>query len=118
MTRPTGGISLLSLIGIHPAAAAGVFAIDWMLFVAEGGTLGGLWVASIPVGIVLAIAVTLIQHRWSPQDDLGLAAGKGLLVGLVTAIPTALPSAGTLGLGTAGAIQMFRDRTGRSQGED
>ncbi len=40
MTRPTGGISLLSLIGIHPAAAAGVSAIDWMLFVAEGGTLG------------------------------------------------------------------------------
>ena len=118
MKRPTGGISLLSLIGIHPAAAAGVLAIDWMLFGALVGTLGAVLLVSIPVGIVLAIAVTLIQHRGSPQDDLGLAAGKGLLVGLVTANPTAIPSAATLGLGTAGAIQMFRDRTGRSQGED
>ena len=69
MTRRAGGISLLSLIGIHPAAAAGVLAIDWMLFGALVGTLGVVLLVSIPVGIVLAIAVTLIQHRGSPQDD-------------------------------------------------
>ena len=53
---------MLRVIGIHPMAAAGVIAIDAMLF---GGTVvtGGVGLlASLPVGIALAVAVCLIQH--------------------------------------------------------
>ena len=104
-----GGASFLDVIGVHPASAAGVVAVDSMLFGATAATLGAGWVASIPVGAVLGIAVTLIQHRGSPQDDLGLAAGKGLIIAILTAIPTPLPSALVAGAGTAGAVTMLRD---------
>ena len=104
-----GGVSFLGVIGIHPAAAGGVVAVDSMLFGTIVATLGVGWVASVPVGVALGIAVTLIQHRGSPQDDLGLAAGKGIIVGILTAIPTPLPSVFVAGAGMAGAVTMLRD---------
>ena len=103
------GVSFLDVVGVHPAAAAGVVAVDSMLFGTAVATLGVGWVASVPIGVVLCIAVTLIQHRGSPQDDLGLAVGKGIIIGILTAIPTPLPSALVAGAGTAGAVTMLRD---------
>lgn len=108
----TNGGGLWGVIGIHPAAAVGVVAVDNMLF-AGTVTLGTGWVASVPIGVALGIAVTLIQHRGSPQDDLGLATGKGVLVAILTAIPTSLPSGFVVASGTAGAVQMFRIRRSR-----
>ena len=98
------------VIGIHPAAAVGVVAVDSMLFVGTGATLGIGWIASVPIGVALGVAVTLIQHRGSPQDDVFLAAGKGILVAILTAIPTPLPSGFVAAAGTAGAVSMFRKR--------
>ena len=100
---------MLTILGIHPLAAVSVIAVDLMLF---GGTVstGGMgWAVSVPVGIALAIAVSLVQRRGSPLDDLGLAVGKGLIVGVLTAIPTPLPSVLVAGAGTTGAISMFRN---------
>lgn len=105
--------SLLGFIGLHPAAATGVIAIDLMLFGATAATLGAGWAVSIPVGIVLGIATALIQHRGSPGDDRLLAAGKGILVGLLTAIPTPLPSVLVLGAGAAGAGAWIESRRNR-----
>lgn len=98
------------VIGIHPAGAVGVVAIDWMLFGGTVATAGIGWVASVPIGVALGVAVTLIQHRGSPKDDLALAAAKGILVAILTAIPTALPSVFSGALGIAGAVPMFRKR--------
>ena len=109
MTKTAGAMTLLRSIGIHPAAALVAVAVDLMLFVGVVGTAGVGWVLSIPVGFVVAIIVTLFQ-RWGTQDNMGLAVAKGLSVGLLTAIPTPLPSVVTLGLGTAGGIQRRRDR--------
>ena len=95
---------MLRVLGINPMAAAGVIGIDLMLF---GGTVstGGVgYPVSIPVGIATAIAVCLIQNRGFPRDDLGLAAGKGIMVGLLTAIPTPLASVFVFGAGRAGAL--------------
>ena len=95
--------SLLGLIGVHPAAAAGVIAVDLMLFGATAATAGVGWAASAPIGFALGVAIALIQSRGSPRDDPGLAIGKGILVGVLTAIPTPLPSVIVFGAGTAGA---------------
>jgi len=83
-----------------------MFVIDWMLFSAEGSTLGASWVISIAVAIALTIPCVLIQ-RYGFKDEWGLAIGKGLLIGCVTAVPTALPSVVPLiggGLGTAALL--------------
>ena len=112
----TGGGRTSGVIGIHPAAAFGVVVVDNMLFGGTVATLGTGWIASVPIGVALGIAVILIQHRGSPQDDLGLAAGKGILVAILTAIPTSLASALPAAAGIAGAVQMFRNRRCRRLG--
>lgn len=63
----------------------------------------------------MGAAAGLIQRRGSPQDDLGLAAAKGLVVALLTAIPTPLPAVLVAGAGTAGAVTMFRQRQERKR---
>jgi hypothetical protein len=94
------------MMGLHPLVGFGMFAIDWMLFAAEGSTLGAGWVISITVAIALTIPSILIQ-RYGFKDEWGLAIGKGLLIGCVTAVPTALPSVIPLiggGLGTVALL--------------
>ena len=101
---------MLATAGIQPLAALGVIAVDSMLF---GGTVvtGGLgWATSVPVGIVSGVGAGLLQYFGLPQDDPGLAAGEGIIVAVLTAIPTALPSLLVVGAGTAGAVTMFRYR--------
>ena len=99
---------MLTKLGIHPLAAFGVVAVDFMLFGQEAATLGIGWLVSVPVAAALGLAVGLIQSRtW--DEDMGLAVGKGLLVAVLTAIPTPLPSAVTAGLGLLGAVKMLRD---------
>lgn len=108
-------MSMQKLFGLHPVAAAGVIAVDVMLFGATAATLGTGWGVSIPVGAALGIAIALIQVRGSPRDDLGLAVGKGILVGLLTAIPTPLPSVLVFGAGLAGARSWLAARRGRGK---
>ena len=101
---------LLNRLGIHPVAALGVVAADWMLFGTTLGTMGIGWLLSLPAGFLLGIAVALMQRYGSPRDGVALAAAKGILIGFLTAIPTALPSVVTGGAGTLGAIALLRER--------
>lgn len=96
-------------LGVHPLVAIVVVALDVMLFSVEAGTLGAGWVVSILAAIVLTIGCVLMQ-KYGSGDEWGLAIGKGLLIGIITAIPTPLPSFITLGLG---AVALLRDN--RSQ---
>lgn len=100
---------MLRVIGLHPAAAVAVVAVDSMLFGATAATLGIGWLASIPVGVALGAAVTLVQRR-TPGNDLDLAVGKGLIVAILTAIPTPLPSFLVAGAGVAGGVELWRSR--------
>jgi hypothetical protein len=78
------------MLGLHPLVGFGMFVVDWMLF-ASGGALGGSWGISIGVAIALTIPSVLIQ-RYGFKEEWGLAIGKGILIGCITAIPTGLPS--------------------------
>ena len=105
---PGSALPVFIRLGIHPLAALAVVLVDLMLFSGTVITLGVGWGISILVGIMLGIAVVLLQHRGPSRDDLGLAAGKGIVVALLTAIPTPLPSVVTAGLGTMGAVALLR----------
>jgi hypothetical protein len=84
-------LQVCKIMGLHPLVGFGMFAVDWMLFTAEAGTLGASWVISIGVAVVLTIPSVLIQ-KYGFKEEWGLAIGKGLMIGCMTAIPTALPS--------------------------
>jgi len=98
--------SFSQMFGIHPIVAFSLFAIDWMLFGSELVTLGTDWVITAPIGLLLGIAAIFVQ-RYGFKDELGVAIGKGLLLGLLTAIPTALPSLAMLPLAAIGAINLL-----------
>ena len=101
-------VGLLQTCGLHPLVGFGVTVIDTMLFAGEGITLGASIIfVSIPVGVTLGIASILIQKK-SFDDDWGLAIGKGILVGLLTAIPTQLPAVVTLSGGALGTLELIR----------
>ena len=92
--------------GLHPLTAMGLFVVDWMLFGEEVATAGIGWVISLPVGMMLGFAAILIQKH-AYRDETMPAVAKGLLVGLLTAIPTPLASFGFLPLAAFGAIRSF-----------
>ena len=96
--------SFCQTFGLHPLTAMGMFVVDWMLFGEEVATGGIGWVISLPVGMVLGFAAILIQ-RHAYRDETMPAVAKGLLVGLLTAIPTPLSSLGLLPLAAFGTIK-------------
>ncbi len=100
--------------GLHPLVGFGMFAIDMMLFDSEVLTFGLSWPISIGVGVALTIPSILIQ-RYSFKDGWGAAAGKGILIGVLTAIPTPLPSLISLLGGALGTVQMLG--SGKDKGE-
>jgi hypothetical protein len=101
--------SFCQTFGLHPLTAMGLFVVDWMLFGEEVATGGVGWVISLPVGVVLGFAAILIQKHVY-KDETMPAVGKGLVVGLLTAIPAPLSSFGILPLAAFGAIKSLSSR--------
>jgi len=99
-------VQICQMMGLHPLVGFGMFAVDWMLFTAEAGTLGASWVISVGVAIALTIPSVLIQ-KYGFKDGWGLAIGKGLMIGCITAIPTALPSVVPLVGGVLGTVVLL-----------
>jgi hypothetical protein len=104
-------------VGLHPLTALGLLVVDWMLFGEEVATAGVGWLVSLPVGIMLGIVAFLIQ-RHSSKDEIGPAAAKGMLVGLLTAIPAPLSSFGILPLAAFGAIRLLSRDSALPGGQD
>lgn len=94
------------MFGLHPLVAFGMIGVDMMLFGAEGMTVGISWPISVGVAAVLTVPCILIQ-KYGMKEPWGLAVGKGLMVGVLTAIPTPLPSSVSLiggGMGTVAVL--------------
>lgn len=104
-----GDSGALQLLGLHPIAAVAVTAIDSMLFGVNAATLGVTWVASIPIGAAVGVGVYFIQ-KGTYADDWMLAAGKGIMVSALTAIPTPIPAALSVGAGVLGTVKTLRMR--------
>lgn len=97
-------IQFCQLTGLHPLVAILMITLDYMLFVSGG--LVTSWPISIPIGIAATIICVLIQKN-AMREQWGLAIGKGLFVGLLTAIPTALPSFITTIGGALGTVALI-----------
>jgi hypothetical protein len=101
--------SFSQTFGLHPLTALGLFAVDWMLFGGEVATAGVGWLISLPVGVFLGLAAILIQKHLY-KDETMPAVAKGLLVGILTAIPAPLSSLGILPLAAFGAIHALSSK--------
>lgn len=108
-------IQFCQLAGLHPLVVFGMVAVDFMLFGPESASLGITWPISIAVATALTIPCILIQ-KYKMREPWGLAIGKGGLVGILTAIPTPLPSIVTLFGGALGTVALLTD--GRSSSVD
>lgn len=95
----------IQAFGLHPLSALGMICVDIMLFGADATGVG--WLVSCSVAVALTIPCILIQ-RYSYNDNWGTAVGKGMIIGILTAIPSPLPAiitgAGGV-LGTVGAVK-------------
>jgi len=74
------------IFGIHPAVAFLTITVDLMMNFGTWGTLGALWIFTLPVGLVLGIIAYMAQKKWY-GDDNESAAIKAMIVALLTAIP-------------------------------
>ena len=96
---------ILRQLGLHPLVAFAMVVIDIMLTAADLFTAATV---SVLVAIILTIPCVLLQ-RYAYKDEWGVAIGKGLIVGILTAIPTPLPAIVTGMGGVAGAIGLFSE---------
>lgn len=94
--------------GLHPIAGTGMILADLMLFGGELSTLGSFWIISAAVGLLLAVPSVFIQ-RYMYGDGWTGALVKSLVIGVLTGIPTPLPSLGTATLTGLGLIQWLSD---------
>jgi len=109
-------IQFCQLAGLHPLVGIVMLAVDWMLFGPESASLGATWPISIAVATALTIPCVLIQ-KYGMREQWGLAIGKGALVGILTAIPTPLPSIMTFIGGTLGTVVLLADSRSSSVDE-
>lgn len=94
-----------SAIGLHPLVAFGMVAADMMLFGGEMASGGVGLAVTIPIALALTVPCVLLQ-RYSYGDTWGEAFGKGIMVGVLTAIPFPIGSPVTI----LGAIVGWRSK--------
>lgn len=108
LEKARAGSAWARMLGLHPLVAFGMIAADMMLFGGETAT-GGIGIAvTIPVALALTVPCILLQ-RYSFGDDWGSAAGKGIMVGVLTAIPFPIGSPLTIIGGILGWRSKRRD---------
>jgi hypothetical protein len=103
--RHSGGFA--QLFGLDPRIAFLTFTVDMMLFGGAVLTFGLLIPVSLVAGIVLGFITYRAQMKWY-GDDRESALIKGVVIGLLTAIPTPLPAIVYVPSGVLGLIHMVR----------
>jgi hypothetical protein len=100
--------------GLHPLVALIAICVDSVLVAPETvATFLGIETAGISA--IIAIVITIVAsaivmvacvllQRYSYKDNWGAAVGKGLTVGILTAIPTPFPSIVTGAGGVIGIV--------------
>lgn len=95
------------VFGLDPRIAFLTIVVDVMLFGGDIISLGASLLLSAAVGGVLGYITYKAQRHWY-GDDSESAMIKGLIVGLLTAIPTSLPGFLTIPSGIVGLVHILR----------
>jgi hypothetical protein len=96
--------SLCQTFGLHPVVGFSLFIVDSVLFASEVVTIDATWALTVPIGLALTIPAILLQKRVY-GDSWRAAVGKGLIVGILTAIPLPIASLMTLTGGVLGTAR-------------
>jgi len=99
-------------LGLHPIVAFGMIAVDSMLFAETMISAGTGWIITVPIALIFTIPCTLLQ-KFNFGDNWGTAIGKGVIVGILTAIPTPLPSLLTFGGGIVGTAKLLTQQSSK-----
>lgn len=102
--------SFSQTFGLHPVVGFSLFAIDSLLFASEVVTFEATWILTIPIALVLTLFAILLQKRLY-GDRWRAAVMKGLIVGVLTAIPLPIASLTTLLGGVLGAGKSLLGKT-------
>jgi hypothetical protein len=97
------------MFGLDPRVTLLTLVVDTMLFGGSLATLGASTLLSVPAGIALGFITYKAQRHWY-RDDRESAVIKGLIVGLLTAIPTSLPGFLTIPSGIVGLVHLLPRR--------
>ncbi|MBN1863308.1 MAG: hypothetical protein JW808_00240 [Victivallales bacterium] len=97
----------LHTLGLHPLVALGMIVVDLMLFGPDATGVG--WMVSCSIAAVLT-APCIIMQRYAYKDSWLVAISKGVILGVITAIPSPLPSLLTGIGGIAGFLRPPDDR--------
>jgi hypothetical protein len=97
------------LFGLDPRVAFLTLIVDVMLNAGDLATMGLLLPVSVAAGIVLGYVAYKAQINWY-GDDKETARIKGMVLGLLTAIPTPLPEILYIPAGLIGLYQKFRKK--------
>ena len=103
--RHSGGFA--QLFGLDPRIAILTFTVDMMLFGGAVLTFGLMIPVSLVAGIILGFITYRAQMKWY-GDDRESALIKGVIIALLTAIPTPLPAIVYVSSGILGLIHMVR----------
>ncbi len=97
------------IFGLDPRIAFLTFVVDSMLFGGSLLSLGLLLPVSLAAGVALGFVAFRAQMKWY-GDDRESALIKGVIVGLLTAIPTPLPAVLYVPSGIVGVIHTIQRR--------
>jgi hypothetical protein len=97
------------MFGLDPRVAFVTLVVDLMLNAGEIASMGLLAPVSIAAGIVVGYLSYKMQMHWY-GDDKESAKIKGITLGLLTAIPTALPAMLYVPAGLIGWVHKLRKK--------
>lgn len=103
--------NICTVFGLHPLVGFGMFIIDKILFGGEAFSGGISIPISIVVGIALGFACIFIQ-KGGTTDNWVLSIGKGMIIGILTAIPTSIMSFLFLPPAILGSIGLYLGNQG------
>lgn len=105
----------MRLIGIHPLIAVLMIIVDAAIFGTNIITAGSLIWVTAPAGVVIGILTSYIQVR-EGGDPWIIAIVKGLILGLLTLIPTPLGTIfANLGWAIPGLIAVLGGQSGHAR---
>jgi hypothetical protein len=96
--------SFCQTFGLHPLVGFSLFTVDSVLFASEVVTMEATWALTVPIGLALTIPAILLQKSLY-GDSWKAAVWKGLIVGILTAIPLPIGSLMTLTGGVLGTAR-------------